>query len=125
MSWNRSLWASIIPRDPTQRKPNHYAEMMRVAWQNRDQLPYAWRILQHGVCDGCALGTTGMKDWTIEGIHLCMVRLELMRLNTAPELDAERLADLSVLCRNSSRSLRDLGRLGQSMIRHAGDKVVR
>jgi hypothetical protein len=24
-----------------------------------------------GVCDGCALGTTGLRDWTLEEIHLC------------------------------------------------------
>ena len=41
-----------------------------------------------GVCDGCALGTSGLSDWTMPGVHLCMVRLELMRLNTAPALDA-------------------------------------
>ena len=68
-------------------KPRHYREMVRVAWENRDQLPFAWRILRDGVCDGCALGTSGLKDWTLPGTHLCMVRLELMRLNTAPALD--------------------------------------
>src|SRR5713226_4170009 len=72
MGWKPSLWASVIPRDPTERKPNHYAEMLRVAWENRDQLPFAWRILKHGVCDGCALGTTGLRDWTMDGVHLCI-----------------------------------------------------
>ena len=70
-----------------QQKPQHYREMVRVAWRNRDQLPYAFRILKDGVCDGCALGTSGLSDWTSPGVHLCMVRLELMRLNTAPALD--------------------------------------
>jgi hypothetical protein len=97
MSWNRKLWASDIPRDPTQRKPNHYAEMLSIAWKNRDQLPYAWRILNHVVCDGCALGTAGLKDWTMNGGHLCMVRLELMRLNTAPALDPKRLSNVAAL----------------------------
>ena len=46
-------------------KPHHYREMVRVAWENRDQLPFAWRILRDGVCDGCALGTTGLRDWTL------------------------------------------------------------
>ncbi len=32
------------------------------------QLPFAWRILTQGVCDGCALGTTGLRDWTIDGV---------------------------------------------------------
>ena len=70
-----------------QQKPHHYREMVRIAWENRDQLPFAWRILTRGVCDGCALGTSGLSDWTLAGTHLCMVRLELMRLNTAPALD--------------------------------------
>jgi len=79
MGWKPRLWASPVPRDPALQKPNHYAQMAKTAWENRDQLAYAWRILNHGVCDGCALGTAGMKDWTIDGVHLCMVRLELMR----------------------------------------------
>ncbi len=70
-----------------QQKPHHYREMVRIVWENRDQLPFAWRILTRGVCDGCALGTTGVRDWTLPGTHLCMVRLELLRLNTAPALD--------------------------------------
>src|SRR5471030_579302 len=61
-------------------KPHHYREMVKIAWENRGELPFAWRILRDGVCDGCALGTSGLSDWTIEGVHLCMVRLELMRL---------------------------------------------
>ena len=44
-----------------QQKPHHYLEMARVAWENRDQLPFAWRILRDGVCDGCALGTSGLR----------------------------------------------------------------
>lgn len=122
MSWNRKLWASAIPRNPARRKPNHYAEMLRVAWRNRDQLPYAWRILNHGVCDGCALGTAGLKDWTIDGVHLCMVRLELMRLNTAPPLDPGRLADVAPLAKLGSGELRELGRLPEPMIRRRGEK---
>ena len=125
MRWNRALWASIIPRDPTLRKPNHYAEMLRAGWKNRDQLAYAWRILNHGVCDGCALGTDGLKDWTMDGVHLCMVRLELMRLNTAPALDPARLADAASLRAMGPRELRDLGRLPEPMIRRRGEKGFR
>ena len=121
MAWKPSLWASVIPRDPSERKPNHYLEMARVAWENRGQFPFAWRILRHGVCDGCALGTAGLKDWTLEGVHLCMVRLELMRVNTAPALDPDGLANVSRLSKLSSRELRDLGRLPQPMVRRKGD----
>ena len=125
MTLRPSLWASLVPRDPRERKPNHYVEMARVAWRNRDQLPYAWRVLSQGVCDGCALGTAGLRDWTLDGIHLCMVRLELLRLNTAPALDPERLRDLSALEGRSSRDLRELGRLPEPMIRRRGEKGFR
>ena len=125
VSWKPSLWASVIPRDPMERKPNHYWEMLRVAWENRDQLPFAWRVLNHGVCDGCALGTAGLKDWTVDGVHLCMVRLELMRLNTASALDPQCIADVSSLAGMNSRDLRALGRLPEPMIRRKGEKGFR
>jgi molybdopterin-dependent oxidoreductase alpha subunit len=121
VAFNPRLWASVVPRKPTEPKPNHYLEMVRTAWENRDQLPFAWRILSQGVCDGCALGTTGLRDWSMDGVHLCMVRLELMRLNTAPALDPERLKDVSRLAGRSSRELRELGRLPEPMLRHRGE----
>ncbi len=76
-------------------KPHHYRDMLRVAWQNRDQLGFAWRILRDGVCDGCALGPRGLRDDVIDGVHLCMTRLELLRLNTMPSLDPVVLEDLA------------------------------
>src|SRR2546428_13969230 len=92
MPWNRESWVSLSPTGLGETKPRHFREMARIAWENRSELPFAWRILTRGVCDGCALGTTGLSDWTIEGTHLCMVRLELMSLNTMPALDPVRLA---------------------------------
>ncbi|HEY7368295.1 MAG TPA: molybdopterin-dependent oxidoreductase, partial [Thermoanaerobaculia bacterium] len=121
----RSLRASGIPFGIGRQKPHHFREMARIAWENRGELPFAWRILTRGVCDGCALGTTGLKDWTLEGTHLCMVRLELMRLNTMPALDPSRLADADALARLSSRELRDLGRLPEPMLRRKGDAGFR
>src|SRR5512145_2400527 len=99
------------------KKPHHYREMARVAWENRDQLPFAWRILKDGVCDGCALGTSGLSDWTLPGIHLCMVRLELMRLNTAAAFGPSILRDVEPLAAMTSGELRDLGRLSEPMLR--------
>src|SRR5260221_9452182 len=103
-------------------KPHHYREMLKIAWENRDQLPFAWRILNDGVCDGCALGTSGLSDWTLPGIHLCMVRLELMRLNTAPALDPAMLAEAPPLAMRSSEELRAMGRLPEPMIRRRGER---
>jgi len=125
MSLKPAHWASLIPRDPGQQKPNHYFEMARVAWENRDQLPFAWRILGQGTCDGCALGTNGLRDWTLDGVHLCMVRLELMRLNTMSALDPACLADVAALQSLPSKELRALGRLPEPMIRRKGERGFR
>ncbi|MFL6275434.1 MAG: formate dehydrogenase, partial [Blastocatellia bacterium] len=119
--WNKKNWVSLSPNGIGYTKPNHYLEMARVAWRNRDQLPFAWRILSKGVCDGCALGTTGLHDFTMDGVHLCMVRLELLRLNTMPALDIRRLSDTRELERMSGAKLREMGRLPFPMIRRRGE----
>jgi hypothetical protein len=106
-------------------KPRHYREMARAVWANRNEPPFAWRILRDGVCDGCALGTSGLSDWTVKGPHLCMVRLELLPLNTAPEMDVRVLADATALERLSSRELRELGRPPHPMMRRSGDAGFR
>ncbi len=108
-----------------QTKPRHYLEMARVAWRNRDEAGYAWRILRDGVCDGCALGTSGLRDWTLDGVHLCMVRLDLLRLNTMPALDPALLADAGDLAARGSTALRGLGRLAHPMLRRAGEPGFR
>src|SRR6478609_6635259 len=114
--------AMALPFGIGRQKPHHYREMARIAWENRDQLPFAWRILNQGVCDGCALGTSGLSDWTISGTHLCMIRLELMRLNTAPALDPAQLSDVGSLQSLTSQQLRELGRLPEPMIRRRGER---
>lgn len=113
---------SPIPFGLGQTKPHHYLDMLRIVWANRDNLPYAWKVLNKGVCDGCALGTTGLRDWTISGTHLCMVRLELLRLNTMGELNHSELADVSALRGRSSKQLREMGRLAYPMRRRKGEK---
>jgi molybdopterin-dependent oxidoreductase alpha subunit len=103
-------------------KPHHFTEMFRVAWRNRRNLRYAWRILSRGVCDGCALGTSGLKDWTIDGTHLCLVRLNLLELNTAAPFAPELTSDASVLRAKTSRQLRELGRIGHPLRRRKGER---
>lgn len=114
-------WAGFVPNGIGQVKPNHYGDMAKVLWRNRDELPFAWRILRDGVCDGCALGTSGLHDWTLDGVHLCMVRLNLLRMNTMAALDPALLANVATLPANDNRALRDLGRLPYPMLRRDGD----
>lgn len=116
--WDNDLWASSIPLTHL----DNFLEVFRAGWENRDNLAYAYRILNDGVCDGCALGTTGMKDWTIDGVHLCNIRLRLLRLNTMSALDISKLEDITPLKKMRSRDLRELGRLPYPMIRNKGDK---
>src|SRR6266702_3384921 len=94
--WKAKLKAAV-PFGLGQVKPKHFRYMAATAWKNRDNLPYAWKVLSRGVCDGCALGVAGFHDWTIPGIHLCMTRLNLLRLNTMPELDVDLLEDIRAL----------------------------
>ena len=110
-----------LPFGLGRQKPRHYRDMARIAWENRDQLPFAWRILRDGVCDGCALGTSGLRDWTLPGVHLCTVRLELLRLNTAPALDPSTLSDVESLAPLRSARLRELGRLPVPLLRRRGE----
>jgi Molybdopterin oxidoreductase len=116
-----SLWASKKPFGIGEQRPNNYLEIWKAFWQNRNNLGYAWRILNHGVCDGCSLGTKGMHDWTLDEVHLCNIRLRLLRLNTMPALDLDPLGDVSGLRGKSSAALRDLGRLPYPMVRRRGE----
>ncbi len=106
-----------------ERRFSPFIEIGRAAWQNKRDLGYAWRILKDGVCDGCALGTSGMKDWTMPGIHLCWIRLNLLRLNTMPAIDTKKLHDLERLKQLNERELRQLGRIPYPLIRHKGENT--
>ena len=117
-----SLWANWKPFGLGETKPHHFTEIFKTAWQNRRHPFYAWRILNKGCCDGCALGTHGLHDWTMDGIHLCTIRLNLLKLNTMSAAPWKRLRDdLPGLSALSSAQLRDLGRLPYPMVRRRGD----
>ncbi len=120
-----SLWASLKPFGIGEGRPDNYRSILEAIVDNRDRLAYAWRILSHGVCDGCSLGTTGMRDWTIDEVHLCNVRLRMLRLNTLPEMDPAALADVERLRGMSGEELRGLGRLSHPMIRSRGEPGFR
>src|SRR3990172_869389 len=117
-----SLRASLSPLGLGHVKPHHYLDILKTAWENRGELPYAMRILARGVCDGCALGTAGLRDFTAEGIHLCTVRLRLLKLNTMGARAPAVLSDAGSSAVMSSRSLRDLGRLPYPMVRRRGER---
>ncbi len=121
----RRDWVSLVPYGLNQNHPNAYKEILETIWENRDSLNYAWRILLDGCCDGCSLGTSGLHDWTMKGVHLCALRLKLLRLNTMPALDWERLEDVESLQKIPPRQLPKLGRLSVPMVRRRGEKGFR
>ena len=116
---------NAIPFGLTRQKPKHFRDMFRILWDNRDNLPYAWKVLSRGVCDGCALGVAGFEDWTIQGTHLCMTRLNLLRLNTMGGMDPGALANVEALKGKSLKELRGMGRLAYPMLREKGDPGFR
>jgi len=123
--WTPKNWASWKPFGLGEQYPNNYWEVFRAIWLSRKQLPYTWNILNQGVCDGCALGTTGMQDWTLDGIHLCNVRLRLLQMNTMPAFDPDLLQDVAELQQRKSSELRELGRLPYPMVRQVGENGFR
>lgn len=114
-------WASLKPFGIGEQRPNGYWEILRALGENKNNLGYAWRILTQGTCDGCSLGTKGLRDWTLDETHLCNIRLRLLRLNTMGALDTSRLSDIAPLRELSDAELQELGRLPYPMIRRRGE----
>jgi molybdopterin-dependent oxidoreductase alpha subunit len=123
--WRPSGWASWRPNGAGLQKPHHYRDMAKVAWANRAHPKYAYDVLTKGVCDGCALGVAGLHDWTIDGVHLCTTRLQLLEVNTGDALDPALLEDVGPLLGRTSGQLRRLGRLGHPMRRRRGEPGFR
>jgi molybdopterin-dependent oxidoreductase alpha subunit len=123
--WSPSGWVGWRPNGIGLQKPHHYRDMAKVAWANRAHPKYAIDVLTKGACDGCALGVAGLHDWTIDGVHLCTTRLNLLEVNTADAIDPVLLEDVGPLIGRSSAQLRRLGRLGHPMRRRRGEAGFR
>ena len=118
----QAAFQSLVPFGLGQDKPHHFREMAEVIWENRDALPYAWNILNKGVCDGCSLGTSGLRDDVMEGPHLCLTRLRLLRLNTMPALRPNDISDINKLRKMDNEELHALGRLPYPFVYRPGDR---
>lgn len=103
-------------------KPQHQLETLRLIWENRDHLGYAWRVLRHGVCDGCSLTPRGLNDDAVPGLHLCLTRLRLLRMNTMPAAPDGAFSDVARLRTMDNRALRKMGRLAHPLIRRPGER---
>lgn len=119
---NPKFWVSARPNGIGLVKPFHYAEMAKLAWDNKRHGRRAWKILTQGVCDGCALGVAGLHDWTMDDVHLCLTRLRLLEMNCADPIDDSALDDVASLRLRSGEQLRSLGRLAHPMRRRRGER---
>jgi molybdopterin-dependent oxidoreductase alpha subunit len=116
-------WVSKVPFGLGKIKPHHFRDTAKIAWKNRDNLGYATRIITKGVCDGCALGVSGLYDQTLSGPHVCTTRLNVLRLNTMPAMKEEIVhGDIDELRKYSSSELRELGRIPYPLIRRPGER---
>ncbi|CEG25433.1 FdhF/YdeP family oxidoreductase [Bacillus sp. B-jedd] len=116
-------WVSPIPFGLGKVKPKHIRDTVKTIWENRDNFGYAASILTKGVCDGCALGVSGLQDQTLTGPHICTTRLNVLRLNTIGAIKPEILhGDIDELRKYSSSDLRKLGRIPYPMIRREGER---
>lgn len=120
-AWRRLL-VRLVPFGLFSRhKPRHYRTMLKVLWDNRGRWAYALRILRHGVCDGCSLGPRGLKDDVIPGVHLCLTRLSLLRLNTMGPMPKGVHSDVAELRKLSNEQLHRLGRVPYPLLRRRGE----
>lgn len=116
-------WRRLVPFGiAVPGKPRHYREMARIAWDNKDSARYAMRILQHGVCDGCSLGPRGLKDDVLKGTHLCLTRLNLLRLNTMGAMPEGTWEDVGALRSMHNDKLRNLGRVPYPLLMRKGER---
>ncbi|HVE83943.1 MAG TPA: molybdopterin-dependent oxidoreductase, partial [Myxococcales bacterium] len=129
MNFLKRAWRFFVIHFPfgllVRAKPRHFREMLRVAWDNRGQLGYAWRILRHGVCDGCSLGPYGLRDNVIPGTHLCLTRLKLLKLNTMDAMPAGTWADIGALRGKTNEQLHTQGRVPYPLLFKKGDAGFR
>ena len=117
-------WLSrLLPFGPTGQAVAHgFNELLGALWENKTALPYAWSILNHGVCDACSLGRYGLRDNLLDGLHLCTTRLKLLKLNTMGPLETSRLGNIQRLRSLGPEKLRSLGRLPSPMLRRKNDR---
>jgi anaerobic selenocysteine-containing dehydrogenase len=99
------------------RKPRYYLSWWKSLWENRKNLPFARKVLKHGLCDGCSLGPAGDRDDVAEGSHLCSLRLKELKYHTADGIPSEELGDVRPLQDAAEEELLKLGRIPTALTR--------
>ncbi len=98
----RSLWSTLV--------------------DNLDNLPAAWSVLAHGVCDRSSLGVAGLHDGLPGGFHIDETRRHQVRSHTQPPIAPADLLELPRLRAMAPSAMARLGRLASPYIHRAGDR---
>lgn len=123
LSFNRAWLSRVWPFEVTRQiTPQDLSEILGILWGNRTALSYVWKILNHGICDGCSLGVSGLRDDLLGGVHFCMARLRLLQLHTMKPFDLSLVSDIGRLARMAPDELPALGRLGYPLIRRKDER---
>jgi len=102
--------------------PRLYLDLLSALWANKQHLSSAWTILTRGVCDGCSLGSHGMRNIVLGSLHLCPNRFRSLRWNTMGPLRSSALENVTRLQALSAEKIRSLGRLAHPIIRRKNDR---
>ena len=92
----------------------------RALWDNLSEPAFSADVLRYGVCGGCSLGSDGLSDPVLHGVHLCGLRLAGLRRWTRAALELERLPDHQRLSAMDRRALEELGRCAVPLLHRRG-----
>ncbi|MGB0638862.1 MAG: molybdopterin-dependent oxidoreductase [Myxococcota bacterium] len=91
-------------------------------WEHRHDLGYLWRILTHGVCDGCSMGPIGLRDTTGTGLHMCPGRVANLKQHARPAILKGDVDNIAFLRSLTEGELQMLGRISQPLIYRTGSR---
>ena len=118
----RHLWVGFKPNGIGETKPNHYKEIVKTVWENRDNLPYAWRILQQGRVRRLRARCRGVPRLDPRRACTCARRASTCCGSTRWARSTRSVWPTSRRCGAlTGRELRDLGRLAHPMVRRRGE----
>lgn len=119
---SRRAFASWVPFGLGHPGSSQLPVIARAAWAGRHASRFALDVLRHGVCGTCELGTDGLRDDAVDGVHLCARRLEQLPSYLSEAFDPDDLPDIDALWGRTPAQLRALGRIPRPLIWRTGQR---
>ncbi len=117
---SRAALASWVPFGLDRPGPRRGPGLARAAWRARHHPRFALDVLRYGVCGTCELGTHGLRDDAIAGVHFCSRRLDDLPRYLAEAFDPHQLPEVAGLRKRTAEQLRSLGRIPVPLVWRAG-----